>query len=305
VVNTIQAQTDPTKVMGRRIGAWVVDVLIISVVFFALVAATVNSTRISYNPCVNPTTDFQFCTLDNGREVAVWNGTDTTVYRTGQGRAAELVALLVAIAIGVFMQGLTGYTPGKALFSIRTVDEQGQVPGIGKAFIRWILWIVDAFPYCCVVPLTGGIVAFSSKGHRRVGDMGAKTFVVDRSAMGQPIVVPGLTAPYVPPAPPWAPPADQWGAGGGAIGGAVSTGPQQSGWAAPPVAPGTAPAPQTEPTQPLAPTPAEEPTDQQSGPPAADEPQWDPQRNAYILWNSTLQKWTQYDSEAGEWKPID
>ena len=52
--------------------------------------------------------------------------------------------------------------------------------------MRWLLWIVDGFPY--VIPgLTGFIVALTTAGHRRVGDMAAKTFVVKRAAAGTPI----------------------------------------------------------------------------------------------------------------------
>src|SRR3546814_11777769 len=76
---------------------------------------------------------------------------------------------------------------------IGVVGEDGRAPGLGKALLRWVLWVLDGFPY--VLPLVGGIVALTTVGHRRVGDMAAKTFVVDRGAMGSPIVVPGLTAP--------------------------------------------------------------------------------------------------------------
>lgn len=110
----------------------------------------------------------------------------------------------------VVLQGLTGWTPGKLLTGIRTVREDGRPAGLVKAFVRWFLWIVDAFPY--VVPLLGFIVALTTTGHRRVGDMVAKTFVVRASAAGRPVVVAGLT-PGVPaadglgPSGPWAAPA--------------------------------------------------------------------------------------------------
>jgi hypothetical protein len=84
---------------------------------------------------------------------------------------------------------------GKLLLGIRTVREDGRAAGMGKALVRWLLWIVDGFPY--FLPLVGFIVALTSTGHRRVGDMAAKTFVVRKAAMGSPIIVPGLTAPPV------------------------------------------------------------------------------------------------------------
>lgn len=67
--------------------------------------------------------------------------------------------------------------------------EDGSPPGLVKAFIRWAFWAIDAFPY--VLPLLGPIVALTTQGHRRVGDLAAKTFVVRSSAAGAPIIVPG------------------------------------------------------------------------------------------------------------------
>ena len=57
----------------------------------------------------------------------------------------------------VVVQGLTGRTLGKLLTGIRTVREDGRPPGLVKAFLRWIMWVADAFPY--VIPLLGPIVA--------------------------------------------------------------------------------------------------------------------------------------------------
>ena len=125
-----------------------------------------------------------------------------------------LIGLALSLLYLVVLQGLTGKTVGKLTTGIRTVREDGQVPGIGKALIRWLLLIVDDFPYF-IPMLVGFVCALSSAGHRRVGDMGAKTFVVVKAAAGQPIAVPGLTAApeYVAPAwgPAAAPSATGWG----------------------------------------------------------------------------------------------
>src|SRR3546814_18146228 len=103
---------------------------------------------------------------------------------------------------------------------IGVVGEDGRAPGLGKALLRWVLWVLDGFPY--VLPLVGGIVALTTVGHRRVGDMAAKTFVVDRGAMGSPIVVPGLTAPPPPPGyaagVPWSTDTRRVGTGGASTG---------------------------------------------------------------------------------------
>jgi uncharacterized RDD family membrane protein YckC len=208
-VTAYQSGIDPTAVMGRRIAAWVVDALIASALVAAVFAATISVETIDFNPC--PDTfddfgddgfgssdeDFQVCTYttDSGREYLIWwDGEQARGFQQDDSYLIWGASALYSVLVFWVLQGLTGATPGKALFGIRTVDEAGTAPGIGRAAIRSILWIVDGIG--CCIPLVAPIAAFSSKGHRRVGDMVAKTFVVDRSSMGAgPIQVPGLTAP--------------------------------------------------------------------------------------------------------------
>jgi hypothetical protein len=152
---------------------------------------------------------------------------------------------------------------------IRTVRDDGRPPGLLKALVRWLLWIVDGFPY--VLPLVGFITALTTVGHRRVGDMAAGTYVVRSSAAGSPVVVPGLTAPPPPagyaPGVPWAtttppPPAASWGA-------------------APP-GPGT-------------------PVPGPAAPAAPPGPQWDEARGTYIQWDPAQGAWLQWDEGPRTW----
>ncbi|HEY7070199.1 MAG TPA: RDD family protein [Acidimicrobiales bacterium] len=189
--------TDPTAVMARRSFAFIIDVLL-----FTLVASFFGPTPLSpfalyekvpsnfdYNEACDQITQ-------NSNDVAACLQIGDRVYYTDGADAA--VASLVTIAyflliLGV-LQGLKGVTPGKALLGVRTVDEQGRGPGIGKALARSVLWIVDGIP--CFFPLVGLITGFSTKGHRRVGDMAAKTFVIGKADVGRPVIVPGLTTAY-------------------------------------------------------------------------------------------------------------
>jgi uncharacterized RDD family membrane protein YckC len=134
----------------------------------------------------------------------------------------------------IVLQAFTGFTPGKLITGVRTVREDGRPPGFGKALVRWLLWIVDGFPY--FLPLVGFIVGGTTVGHRRVGDMVAKTFVVRAAAAGSPVIVPGLTAPPAPTgwgapsAPvPASPPTDrpQWDEGRGTY---IQWDPAQQSW---------------------------------------------------------------------------
>jgi hypothetical protein len=66
--------------------------------------------------------------------------------------------------------------------------------------VRWLLWIVDGFPY--VIPnLVGFITALTSARNQRVGDMVAGTFVIDAAVASQPVPT---AQPVAPPQPPQA-----------------------------------------------------------------------------------------------------
>lgn len=219
---------DPTAVMGRRTGAWVVDFLL-----FVLVAMFVGPTPLSPLAEYVDTDEFPGITCDvieSSNDVSTCLEFGDRLYFTEGGDAAiALVVLWVAFpVVYAAVQGATGASPGKALFGVRVVDEQGNRPGFGRSLGRTALWIVDLAPWC-IPGLVGFIVGLTSKGHRRVGDMAVKTFVVSKAHTG-PVVVPGLTSGAVGPG--YGPPGQPWGAPppGGASGGAP-------GWGAPPQAP--------------------------------------------------------------------
>jgi hypothetical protein len=68
------------------------------------------------------------------------------------------------------------------------VDEQGNKASFGKMLLRWVMWIVDGLPLV-LGPLVGLITSLTTTGHRRVGDMVAKTHVVRKSSVGHPVTV--------------------------------------------------------------------------------------------------------------------
>ena len=63
------------------------------------------------------------------------------------------------------------------------VKEDGSVVGVGRSLVRWILFLVDG-------PLTlflcGIITSATSRGHRRLGDMAAGSYVVGKEFAGRP-----------------------------------------------------------------------------------------------------------------------
>jgi uncharacterized RDD family membrane protein YckC len=153
----------PTKVVGNRVGAWIIDLLILSAV--SAISWYALTKNVGGGGCIG-----------GGVEI---NGKcrGFTADASGNRTAWLLINILVPIGILWVMQGITGKTPGKAIAGIKTVNAEGNPPGVGRAALRSILWIVDGFPY--LIPyLTGFIVALTGERNQRVGDMAAGTFVV-------------------------------------------------------------------------------------------------------------------------------
>jgi hypothetical protein len=267
----IRQLADPTSVIGRRIGAWTIDLAI----FLALVAAVLfatggvswrTETYESFRQATDACEPFQdegagrFCSVSG--EQAIF------VEVEGSTNGVWLVHALAYILI----QGITGGSIGKLLVGLRVVDEHGQVIGLSKSFLRTSLWVADAIT--CALPIVGGVMIVSTKGHRRVGDIVAGTFVVRQRDVGQPIgaLVTGYAAP--PPPGPWAatgvPPA--WG----------------------------------EPSS-TDPTPGDQPSLEgaRAEAPSHDGPIWDDARDTYIQYDRHREEWLQWDPRGHEWKPID
>lgn len=258
------APSDPTRVIGRRILATLIDAALIFVPIALVVSAS-----FEYLPeerLDRPAGEFCDDYLRGAGASRIcldFTDVDDRVYfADGVPASSTLGFWGLNVLLLVVLQGLTGWTPGKLVTGIRTVGEDGRPPGLLKALVRWLVWIVDGFPY--LLPLVGFITALTTVGHRRVGDMAAKTFVVRASAAGEPVVVPGLTAP--------APPA---GYAAGVPWATTAPPPGAPGWAAP--QPGPAP------------------------PPPATGPQWDESRGTYIQWDPDQGAWLQWDEPTRAW----
>lgn len=297
---------DPTAVMGRRIGAYLIDLVLITIVaiviviggFFAFKPYDKVTGLASYSGGSS-----QWCS-DNYNSTDASNSggfcfdtNDDTAYVVKGNDVGALYGLLIgAEAICwlldyVLLQGLTGASVGKLLVGLRVVKHDGEICGLGRALARTVLLIVDA--NLCV--LIGLLTSLMSKGHRRVGDMAASTLVVPKAQVGRPVVVPGLTAPefgspypgggYPPPSfqqPSYQPPSYQQPAP------TPPSDPQQAGWAEP----NHGDAPQAQ--EPAAP----------AGAPNGDGPHWDEARNAYITYDRSRGAWLEYDQASGNWGPI-
>jgi uncharacterized RDD family membrane protein YckC len=201
------AVSDPTAVVGRRVVAALIDGAV--VIGPTVAIATSNMEFITRERVGRQFDDYCELYTDRYSGVCVEVG-DRVYFSDDSANPGSFGFFGLSIVLLVVLQGLTGWTVGKLLTGLRTVKEDGSRPGIGKALLRWLLLLIDGLP---CIPLVGFICALTTQGHRRVGDMAAKTFVVRARAAGQPILVPGLTvAPHSPSmpgtsaGPAWAPP---------------------------------------------------------------------------------------------------
>lgn len=83
-----------------------------------------------------------------------------------------LILLGYFVAFEVFADGRT---PGKAMFSLRVLMDDGEPVGFGPSVVRNLLRLVDLFP---ALPILGPIAILVSDKNQRIGDMAARTIVV-------------------------------------------------------------------------------------------------------------------------------
>jgi uncharacterized RDD family membrane protein YckC len=160
----------PTKVVGRRVAAFILDGIVAfgpGIVVFVMIGEHSQTPAGYFGVSMNMTI---------GGSSMVWL-TDVWTLTGAAANIFNVAVLVYLLAYLVVLPGLTGRTAGKLLTGVKLVGRDGRPPGIGRSFLRELLWIVDDFPY--LIPgLTGFIVAMSSATNQRVGDMVASTWVI-------------------------------------------------------------------------------------------------------------------------------
>ena len=179
------APADPTAVMGRRIGAFFIDAAIalfaFMIIFFPLATKRTVSETLDLPGCHRKIEQRSQVECDNRQVIQLGD----TVYEAEGGPTFGLDFLFLLLYFGV-LPGLTGATLGKLATGIRVVGADGAIANMGRSLIRWIVFLVDG-------PLSlfmcGLFTSLFSKGHRRLGDMAATTYVVGKASVGRPVVV--------------------------------------------------------------------------------------------------------------------
>jgi uncharacterized RDD family membrane protein YckC len=200
-------------VTGRRIGAFFIDAAI-AIVAFTLIFVPLATKRtveetLDLPGCHRKLDDYSQVECDNRQVIRIGD----TVYEADGGPTFGLDLVFAFVYFGL-LPGLTGVTLGKLLTGLRVVDESGTVAGIGRSLVRWLVFAVDG-PFSLF--LCGLLTSLLSKGHRRLGDMAAGTYVVAAASVGRPVVLaspmPAYAAgpgPMGAPPPPPPQPQPQW-----------------------------------------------------------------------------------------------
>src|SRR5687767_9965773 len=119
-----------TKVVGRRVVAFIIDGLVLGATQAALFFLFAGDRQDAFGDVATGETVTTYLNLTIG----------DTEYAVYGGKAALYFALVLLLHVGYFvvLQGLKGVTLGKAMLGIRVVkdDGSGQPPGIGRAFGR-------------------------------------------------------------------------------------------------------------------------------------------------------------------------
>lgn len=295
------ASVDPTNVLGRRFGAYFIDLIpgVIAIIVFLVIFFGASTTiegvgsdfcdrvndnvfSFDFDPLVEQYDDGYACIQSNSDAILVPN--DDVGRAFGMGFLVSLVSLVNLFLV----QGITGATVGKHLVALRVVRADGQLAGFGRNAGRSAMMIVDSF----CVGIVGLVTVLATKPHRRVGDMVAGTYVVHRDSVGTPVTASPTLPPVSVSAPMSAPPA----------------------WQPPPTTPpaqtwGTTPAPN--PVQPPAAQPpaVEAPTTETAAAPQAQLPpgaemRWDERWNAWLYWDPAAQRWLRHDTASGQWIPM-
>lgn len=104
-----------------------------------------------------------------------------TPHEEGLGYSLNGLPALAMFLVGLFMwpisEGIWGQTIGKRLLNLKVVTDDFEPIGIGQAFGRFILGFLD------YIFLIGLIIAATNKQNKRIGDMAAKTIVVNTKAL--------------------------------------------------------------------------------------------------------------------------
>jgi uncharacterized RDD family membrane protein YckC len=179
----VTPQYDATAVLGRRYGAFLIDAAVclaaFALFFFPFATERSRAETLALPGCHLSASDSSMVQCDNRFVVTV----DDRVYE------ADLAAFLGLSVLFTFLyfalaEGLFAGSLGKYLTGIRVVGASGNRIGVPKSMARWALFAIDG-PLSLF--LCGIIMSSVTKGHQRLGDRAAGSYVVARADADRPV----------------------------------------------------------------------------------------------------------------------
>ncbi len=174
-----------TDVLGRRVGAWLINLALVLLPTLAVLWASFERIPITARDATNTIVTRTQAEYDYIQEVKsgfhrMWDSGDTLYILSGYLSVILplLVLLLGSLVVFLLLPANTGWSPGHRVFGLRICDDHGQSPTVQQLVIRWCGGWIDALPW--VIPgLVGFVIAAMNEQHQRLGDKFAHSYVVD------------------------------------------------------------------------------------------------------------------------------
>jgi uncharacterized RDD family membrane protein YckC len=160
---------DPTRVVTRRCIAFMVDAVVVVIVFWLAAQASRDFVDVP-GDCPDQ--------VPAGEACFQWRDEAYLIDGSAVVWFMLTLAVLLTLVLGVTRWRL-GASLGKALLGIRVVDTRGEPAGFWRGAVRTAALTLDLI--VLVLPI-GLWLALLTPGHRRVGDFLAGTSVVRRAA---------------------------------------------------------------------------------------------------------------------------
>ena len=169
MTDTAVFSADATNVLGRRVIAHCIDLLLL----FFIIAALLGS-QLKFHDGVSE----DFCDSYDKNQCMVVVGS-AIVYPDGWFNSASYVMLGYWTLVGV-IEGATGAFLGKRITRVRVVAREGGRPGPLRGAVRGALMFVDS-SLCFLIGL---LLVATSRPRMRLGDRWARTLVVAEDTAG-------------------------------------------------------------------------------------------------------------------------
>jgi len=184
-------------VIDRRIGAFLIDLAIITALTFMAFGAVADFDMTEFDDVEAAE---EFCETRDGDGVCIPGPEGALVVRVSRVASPLLFHTCLWLLRGV-MEGVVGWTPGKRATGIRVVDAGGETIGVARGLVRAVFVLVDGFPWGAPM-LVGVLIASNSGRQQRLGGLATDSYVVHHAAVGSFITQPVAIATPLPERPP-------------------------------------------------------------------------------------------------------